>query len=139
MLPILIEFNILISSLLLIDSSQITIVKLVTMVMAISIAIFTDAFMQCTSQPLNLLHSYKPLFILCLRVCANILLITSIIAYIHKLSQIILVLLSIILILILSTYYLSTGHRTYRHYISNMALLITLSSFLSICVSISIN
>jgi hypothetical protein len=82
LLPILIELNILVSAILLIESQQSTILKLLNLVITISIAVLTDAFMQCTSQPSNLLHSCKPLFILCLRVCTSILLITSIISLI---------------------------------------------------------
>lgn len=103
-----------------------------------SIAIFTDAFMQCTSQPSTLLHSYKPLFILCLRVCISSLLLISIISFIASLSQIVLVLVSVLYLIIIFSYYMSVGHRSYRHNASKMTLLIIVSFFISINIAILI-
>lgn len=138
LIPFLIQINIIISALLLLNKDSLINLKLVCLISSLLIAGFVDTFMQCTSRPSDLMHSYKPIFISYLRWATSLVLMISIISYVFSLSRFLIIIPAAPLLVINNSLYVRFGYRTYRHMTSKTILLLIVVFFQSICITIII-
>ena len=103
---------------------------------AIAVSLFVDGYMQCTSKPMDLIHSYQPLFILYLRIGLCLILSISIFNFALNLSHFAVVLACTLFLIIIFDQYLKIGYRTYRNSFSKTCLLVLVIVFFSVFIFI---